>query len=82
MMNDETEQFERRLSRQSLRQIPAGWRGEILAAANSLARRSGAKTARPSWLSTLNHSVASSQSLGGAGGGLDFHFHCEFFDSR
>ena len=30
MMNEEMEQFERRLSRQPLRQIPAGWRGEIL----------------------------------------------------
>jgi hypothetical protein len=33
MMNDETEQFERRLSRLSLRQIPGEWRGEIMAAA-------------------------------------------------
>jgi hypothetical protein len=30
MMNDETEQFERRLSRQPLRKIPGEWRGEIL----------------------------------------------------
>ncbi len=33
-MNEEMEQFERRLSRQPLRQIPAGWRREILAAAD------------------------------------------------
>jgi hypothetical protein len=31
MMNDEMEQFERRLSRQPLRQVPAAWRAEILA---------------------------------------------------
>jgi hypothetical protein len=30
MMNEEMEQFERRLSRQPLRQIPAEWREEIL----------------------------------------------------
>jgi hypothetical protein len=30
MMNEDTEQFERRLSRQPLRQIPAEWRAEIL----------------------------------------------------
>jgi hypothetical protein len=30
MMNDEMEQFERRLSRQPLRQVPGEWRGEIL----------------------------------------------------
>jgi hypothetical protein len=34
MMNDETEQFERRLSRQTLRKIPNEWRGEILVAAD------------------------------------------------
>jgi hypothetical protein len=32
-MNEEMEPFERRLSRQPLRQIPAGWRAEILAVA-------------------------------------------------
>jgi hypothetical protein len=34
MMNDEMEQLERRLNHQPLRQIPAEWRGEILAAAD------------------------------------------------
>jgi hypothetical protein len=34
MMNDETEQFERRLSRQPLRKIPGEWRAEILVAAD------------------------------------------------
>jgi hypothetical protein len=33
MMNEETSQFEQRLSRQPLRPIPTGWRAEILAAA-------------------------------------------------
>ena len=32
MMNEELEPFESRLSRQPMRQIPAAWRGEILAA--------------------------------------------------
>ena len=31
-MNEETEQFERRLSRQTFRQVPAAWRREILVA--------------------------------------------------
>jgi len=35
MMNDETEQFERRLSQQPLRSVPTAWRGEILAAARA-----------------------------------------------
>lgn len=34
MMNDETEQFEHRLSRQPLRQVPPEWRAEILVAAD------------------------------------------------
>ena len=36
MMNEEMEQFERRLSRQPLRQIPAEWRTEIVERASSL----------------------------------------------
>jgi hypothetical protein len=34
MMNDEMEQFENRLSRQPLREVPGEWRGEILVAAD------------------------------------------------
>jgi hypothetical protein len=53
--------FEKRLQRQPLRQIPSEWRAEILQAATSprpstldpLARRSGAKAARPSLLSAI-----------------------------
>jgi hypothetical protein len=42
MMNEETNQFERRLSRQPLRQLPPAWRGEILSAARAVgAARSG-----------------------------------------
>jgi hypothetical protein len=36
MMNEETDQFERRLSRQPLRQIPTEWRAEIVGQASSL----------------------------------------------
>jgi hypothetical protein len=36
MMNDETEPFERRLSRQPLRQVPHEWRAEILLAARDV----------------------------------------------
>lgn len=35
MMNDESEQFAQRLSRQPLRQVPREWRGEILSAAHA-----------------------------------------------
>jgi hypothetical protein len=42
MMNDETEQFELRLSRQSLRKIPGEWRAEILVAAD-VNRREGVR---------------------------------------
>ena len=44
--------FESRLKRQPLRQVPAAWRGEILAAAVSNSRFSTLDS-RPSWLSTL-----------------------------
>ena len=57
MMNEETEQFERRLSRQPLRQIPGEWRAEILSAARRADRPSRAfvmSSRRPSWLSTIN----------------------------
>jgi len=56
MMNDETEQFESRLSRQPLRQIPREWRGEILGAANSPARRSEVMPA--SFFSVLNSQLS------------------------
>lgn len=42
MMNEELEQFEQRLKSQSLRQIPGGWRAEILVAAD-VNRREGVR---------------------------------------
>jgi hypothetical protein len=49
-------EFEQKISRQPLRQIPGEWRAEILAAANFPVSRSEAKTA--SFLSTLNHQLS------------------------
>jgi hypothetical protein len=63
-MNEESDQFEQRLSRQPLRQIPAGWREEILVAADVYRRNRpvreftfAATTFRES-LSTLNAQLA------------------------
>jgi len=53
-MNDEMEQFERRLSRQPLREIPGEWRVEILAAAE----RALHPEPRASFLSTLNQQLS------------------------
>jgi hypothetical protein len=47
--------FEQKLQRQPLRPVPAGWREEILSAAESAAAaRPPSPVTRPSWLSTLN----------------------------
>ncbi len=54
MMNDKTEQFERRLSRQPLRQIPGEWRGEILSAAE----RASHPEPHASYRSTLNNQLS------------------------
>ena len=54
-MNDEMEQFERRLSRQPFRQVPAEWREEILAAAAS---HHPSPVERRSILSTLNFQLS------------------------
>jgi hypothetical protein len=60
MMNDETEQFERRLSRQSLQQIPGEWRAKIVAAAcDAQASRSPKPVAHRSLLSTIRHQLSS-----------------------
>ena len=59
MMNDETEQIERRLSRQPLRQVPSEWRAEILAAARAAQPSSHLSlVTRHSFLSTLNHQLS------------------------
>jgi hypothetical protein len=51
--------FEQKLQRQSLRQVPAGWRDEILTAAESAAAtRHSPPVTRPSWLSALNHQLS------------------------
>ena len=50
-----SDDFEQKLQRQSLRQIPAGWREEILAAATS---RHPSPTTRHSFLSTFNHQLS------------------------
>ncbi len=52
-MNDE---FEQKLSRQTLRKLPGEWRAEILAAANSRARRGEA--GKISFLSTFNRQLS------------------------
>ncbi len=50
------DQFEQRLSRQPLRQVPAEWRGEILSAA--AAATTPVAAPRPSFLSTLNSKLS------------------------
>jgi hypothetical protein len=58
MTNEETEQFEQRLSRQPLRPIPADWRADILKAAQA-----NEKSARPSaanqtgWRQVVGHKL-------------------------
>jgi hypothetical protein len=46
--------FERKLRRQPLRQVPSEWRGEILSAAQTVLR----PTPDASFLSTLNHQLS------------------------
>jgi len=59
MMNEETEQFEQRLKRQSLRQVPREWRAEILSAARAeQTTRHSSFVIRHSWLSTLNSQLS------------------------
>lgn len=54
--------FEERVQRQPLRQVPAGWRGEILAAAQQASAPQHAPhtthPSRPSLLSTLNSQLS------------------------
>jgi hypothetical protein len=56
MMNEETEQFEQRLRRQSLKKIPGEWRAEILSATRGAQITRHASPA--SWLSTLNSQLS------------------------
>jgi hypothetical protein len=55
MMNTEPDQFEQRLSRQPLRQVPPEWREEMLAAAASY---HPLPVERRSFLSTLNSQLS------------------------
>jgi len=51
--------FEQKLQCQSLRQLPAEWRAEILSAAESAAStRHSPPVTQPSWLSTLNSQLS------------------------
>jgi hypothetical protein len=55
-MNEETEQFEQRLRRQSLKKIPGEWRAEILSAAHGVQiTRHASPVSR---LSTLNQKLS------------------------
>jgi len=60
MMNEELEQFEQRLSRQPVREIPGEWRAEILSAARAAqAVPANLRPApRDSFLSTINHQLS------------------------
>lgn len=53
------DEFEQKLSRQPMREIPSAWRGDILTAARA-AQTSGhsSPVARHSWLTTLNTQLA------------------------
>jgi len=59
MMNEETEQFERRVSHQPLRGIPDEWRAEILSAAHAAqASRHASRVTHTSFLSTINSQLS------------------------
>ncbi len=57
-MNEETENFEQRIKRQSLRQIPGEWRAEILSAANAAQPSRHSPLVARHWPSTLNHQLS------------------------
>ncbi len=58
MMNEEMEQFEQRLRRQPVKQVPGEWRAEILAAAAADVNRRP-KVSQHSWLATIRHQLVS-----------------------
>jgi len=54
-----TDDFEQKLQRQPLRQVPTDWREEILTTAEcAAATRRAPPATRPSWLSTLSHQLS------------------------
>ena len=60
MMSDDLEQFEQRVSRQQMRQVPPGWREEILAVASreSTVEGRGQGGLRRPFRSTLNSQLS------------------------
>jgi hypothetical protein len=58
-MNEETEQFEQRLKRQPLRQVPAAWREEILAVAVRHSSYSCGEIRSSSFFAILNRRLVS-----------------------
>jgi hypothetical protein len=58
MMNEELEQFENRLRRQTLRPIPGDWRAEILARARDAQFSHHSSPATRRWLSTFNFQLS------------------------
>jgi hypothetical protein len=48
-----TDDFEKRLQRQPLRQVPEAWRADILRAAEASTRNSKLETRNPHWLATI-----------------------------
>ena len=58
-MNNNEKQFEQRLSRQPVKEVPPAWRAEILAAARAAQPASQmARVVKHSFLSTLNRQLA------------------------
>ena len=53
-----SDNFEQRLRRQSPRQMPTGWREEILSAVTNAVSRHSSPFARHSLLSTINHQLS------------------------
>ena len=60
MMNEEIEQFEQRLSRQTVQEIPGEWRADILSAARAAQAvpTSSRPAHRGSFFSTFNHQLS------------------------
>jgi hypothetical protein len=59
MMNEETEQFEQHLRRQTVKTIPAEWRAEILESArDAQAARHASRSTQQSFLSTFHHQLS------------------------
>ncbi|HEY2083793.1 MAG TPA: hypothetical protein VGI88_13505 [Verrucomicrobiae bacterium] len=53
-----TDDFEKQLQRQPLRQVPEAWRADILRAAEASTRNPKLETRNTHWLSTLSHQLS------------------------